>query len=246
MVPFDEPRVLWLKNWGHNSEDTCMAGSNSGSERGEVARRSTPTHRERLSRFADKRRRGQRGAVMVEAALVLPVMVLIVMGIIEFGFAFASSATTSGASRSGARLGAAAYATAAPTLPAQQIAVDKMAATVSADLIGLTSATPVGMTVYEVNPASTSGEPYGGFPGDNLAGGCTTSCFRYTWQNDTMTYVSGSWPDPDACGTELDSIGVFLQVDHEYISGVVGDQVYIDGHTVMRLEPLPSDQCAGE
>ena len=53
------------------------------------------------------RQRGQQGAVLVEAALVLPIMILVVMGIIEFGFAFASSTTTTGSSRSGARLGAA-------------------------------------------------------------------------------------------------------------------------------------------
>lgn len=191
--------------------------------------------------------RGQRGAVLVEAALVLPVMILVVMGIIEFGFAFASSTTTTGASRSGARLGAAAYATAG-TIPAnQRTAADQIAATVSADLVGLTSAEPVGMTIYRADSASSDGAPIGGFPDDGMVGGCTTDCFRYLWDSATeqMKYDSGGWPDPDACGMNLDSIGVYVQAKHDYITGMIGDHVYVDGQTIMRLEPLPSDQCSG-
>lgn len=189
--------------------------------------------------------RSQRGAVMVEAAIVLPVMILVVMGIIEFGFAFASATTATGASRSGARLGAAAYATSGTIAANQRAAADQMAATVTGDLVGLTSADPVGMLVYRVNPSSTSGEPAGGFPAHDMVGGCTSDCFRYKWDGTKMVYLSGGWADPDACGMVLDSIGVYIQVKHHYITGIIGDHVYVNGHTVMRLEPLPSSQCSG-
>ncbi len=203
--------------------------------------------RTRLGRFVASRAsaRCQRGAVMVEAALVVPVIVLLVMGIIEFGFAFGSATTATGASRSGSRLAAAAYATSGTIAANQQAAADQIADTVAADLNGLTSADPVGMVIYRADPGSTSGEPVGGFPADDLIGGCTQDCFRYEWDGTTMSYVSGSWPDPDACGLTLDSIGVYVQAKHYYITGMIGDHIYVDGHTVMRLEPLPSDQCAG-
>lgn len=189
--------------------------------------------------------RGQQGAVLVEAALVLPVMILVVMGIIEFGFAFASSTTSTGSSRSGARLGAAAYATAG-TIPAnQQAAADQIADTVSADLVGLTSADPVGMLIYRVDKSSNDGAPVGGFPVDNNLTTCTTDCIRYEWDGTEMAYASGAWPSPDACGMELDSIGVYVLAKHNYITGMIGDHVYVHGVTVMRLEPLPSDQCSG-
>lgn len=193
-----------------------------------------------------QRARGQQGAVLVEAALVLPVMILVVMGIIEFGFAFASSTTTTGSSRSGARLGAAAYATAG-TIPAnQQAAADQIADTVSADLVGLTSAEPVGMLIYRVDKTSSEGAPIGGFPTDDgISTGCTTDCFRYEWDGTKMDWTSGGWANPDACGMELDSIGVYVKAKHNYITGMIGDHVYVDGETVMRLEPLPSDQCSG-
>lgn len=192
------------------------------------------------------RQRGQQGAVLVEAALVLPIMILVVMGIIEFGFAFASSTTTTGSSRSGARLGAAAYATSGTIESNQRAAADQIADTVSADLVGLTSAEPVGMLIYRADKTSTDGAPVGGFPTDDgVASGCSTDCFRYTWDGTKMAYDSGGWPDPDACGLELDSIGVYVKARHDYITGMVGDHVYVDGETVMRLEPLPSDQCSG-
>lgn len=182
---------------------------------------------------------------MVEAAIVLPVMVLVVMGIIEFGFAFGSSSTANGASRSGSRLAAAAYATSGTISANQKAAADQIADTVGADLVGLTSADPVGVVIYRADPTSTSGEPEGGFPADDLIGGCSSDCYRYEWDGDEMVYKSGNWPNPDACGLELDSIGVYVQAKHNYITGIIGSHVYVDGHTVMRLEPLPSDQCSG-
>jgi hypothetical protein len=49
---------------------------------------------------------------------------------------------------------------------------------------------------------------------------------------------------PLACGATIDSIGVYVQARHTYISGILGSTRDVDGHTVMRLEPLPADQCS--
>jgi hypothetical protein len=182
---------------------------------------------------------------MVEAAIVLPILVVVVMGIIELGFAFASASTANGSSRSGARLAAAAYATSGTITENQQTAADQIAATVAADLKNLTSAEPIGMTIYRADALSTEGAPVGGFPADGMAGGCSSDCYRYEWDGDSMEHVGGTWPNPDACGMELDSIGVFVQVRHDYLTGFVGESVYLEGHTIMRLEPLPSDECGG-
>jgi hypothetical protein len=78
-----------------------------------------------------------------------------------------------------------------------------------------------------------------------MAGGCTSSCIRYSWNKNTQTFTktSGSWTNADACGTAVDSIGVYVQAKHHYISGILGKTRNVDGHTVMRLEPLPADQC---
>ncbi|MGH9157333.1 MAG: TadE/TadG family type IV pilus assembly protein [Acidimicrobiales bacterium] len=49
-------------------------------------------------------RRDQRGAAMVEFALVLPLLVMLVFGIIEFGRGYNAKITVTAAAREGARL----------------------------------------------------------------------------------------------------------------------------------------------
>jgi hypothetical protein len=187
----------------------------------------------------------ERGAALIEAAFVIPVLVVIVLGIMEFGLVFASTSTATQASRSGTRVAAVQYAAAGTTSQAQRTATDSIAAAVSADLKGLGGATPVGIAIYKVDPASTSGLPVGGNPGANLVGGCTDRCVRYTWNGTTLAYSSGSWTDPDACGATIDSIGVYVQANHRYVTGLLGSTRTVTGKTVMRLEPLSTDQCTG-
>ena len=52
--------------------------------------------------------RHQRGAAMVEAAIVTPLLLLLVFGIIEFGFLYKDALTVGIGSRAGARVGSAA------------------------------------------------------------------------------------------------------------------------------------------
>lgn len=183
---------------------------------------------------------------MVEAALVLPVMVGIVVGILEFGLLFTSYSTTGASTRSGARIAATRYA---PALAADKLTeANTIALATAADLQVLNNAEPVGMVIYKVNPSSSDGAPYGGFPAANMNGGCTSSCIRYAWNSSTkkMVRTSGTWTNPDGCGVTVDSIGVFVQTRHSYITKLFGATRHVDGHTVMRIEPLPTDQCSGE
>lgn len=183
---------------------------------------------------------------MVEAALILPVIVLLILGIMEFGLLFTSYSTTTAASRSGARLAATAYSQAGTSTTAQDSAAVQIAAATAADLEVLNNAEPLGMVIYKVNTSSTDGAPIGGFPGPNMTGGCTSSCIKFSYDASTQTFTktSGSWTNADACGTVVDSIGVYVQARHTYISGILGSTRDVDGHTVMRLEPLPADQCS--
>jgi len=174
-------------------------------------------------------------------------MVLLVLGIMEFGLLFTSYSTTTAASRSGARLAATAYSQAGGAPVAQQAAATQISLATAADLEVLNNAEPIGMAIYKVNPASTDGAPVGGFPGANMSGGCTTDCIRFEWNSatDTFTRTSGAWTNPQACTVSaIDSVGVYVEARHDYISGILGRTRNVSGHTVMRLEPLPADQCA--
>ena len=107
---------------------------------------------------------------------------------------------------------------------------DRIAAATAADLEVLNNAEPLGMVIYKVNTSSTDGAPIGGFPGPNMTGGCTSSCikFSYNASNQTFTKTSGSWTNADACGTVVDSIGVYVQARHTYISGILGSTRDVD------------------
>ena len=50
-----------------------------------------------------KRKAGDRGAVMVEFAIILPILLMLVMGIIEFGRAYNTQISMQAAAREGAR-----------------------------------------------------------------------------------------------------------------------------------------------
>ena len=193
---------------------------------------------------------------MVEAAIILPVLMVFLLGIIEFGLVYATGTTATGASRSGARLVAATFGpttgnlhNATNTGPA-----DDVAKAVSADLTALTSATPIGMVVYAVDTTNTDGRPVGGFPAKtNSMSGCATKCIRYMWNDSTkqMTYQSGSLTATDfnVCNANpvanpLGNVGVWVLIRHSYLTKLIGTYNYVDGKTIMRIEPVPTDQCA--
>ena len=51
-----------------------------------------------------KRRRGERGAALVEFALAVPLLLVVIAGIVDFGFAFQRYEVITNAAREGARM----------------------------------------------------------------------------------------------------------------------------------------------
>lgn len=187
-----------------------------------------------------RRARGDRGAVLVEAAIAFPVIMLIILGTIEAGFYFSSQSTTTTSTRDGAR-----YATAFYAVKADKVAVgSEIKAEVEGDLEALSGrGTPVQMWIYK---ATASGDPTGGLS-------CTANCLRYTWNPTTEVFdyepgTSHVWSTVDACITSgnptLDEVGVMVEVAHRLLSGAFGTgQRTVRERTVLRLEPLPTSQC---
>jgi hypothetical protein len=182
--------------------------------------------------FRGRRVSGDRGAALVEAAIILPFLALLVFGIVELGFLLRSATIVSSASRSGARLAAAQYAGAQD--PASQATViDNVRQTVEKDLQSRGSTdTPKQLWIFK---ADTNGNPP---PGDFSS--CNTDCFVLIWNTGSNAFdpPSGSWAVPDGCGKVIDSVGVWLLVEHVPLgfSSVLGT-INIKEKTVMRLEP---------
>lgn len=186
--------------------------------------------------------RGDEGAALVEGAIVIPVLIAITLAVIEFGMLFSSVSTTTSASRDGARYATTFYAT-----RADKIAVgNDIRAVVEHDLKALTNqGRPQQLWIYKATP---SGMPTGGVE-------CTADCLRYTWSEIDGEFVfqpgtSSVWTNVDACFDSatrtIDEVGVMVEVRHNLLTGVIGsgDRVLRE-RTVLRLEPLPTNQCPG-
>jgi hypothetical protein len=190
-----------------------------------------------------ERRRRDGGAALVEAALVVPIVILIVLAVFELGMMFKSATVANTATRAGARLASSTYAL-APTTggtadnPNKRGVADLVASAVTEVLRDRQSGdTPQELRIFR---AQANGTPVGG---DFTA--CATDCHRYAWNGTSWVHQGGSWDTPDACGSTLHSVGVYVTVRHEAQNGVIPLRRTLDEVTVMRLEPRPGNQCTG-
>ncbi len=190
---------------------------------------------------APRRARGDDGAAMVEAAIVMPLLMLLVFGIIEWGLAFLTATSTNSAARSGART--------ASALTLNTTYADQARLAVESNLSGaIPFATPLEMWVYEVPYTNPVGSPY---PSGQTSWVCGTNCIKYTWNPATGHFENpqGAWPAASmvVCGVppdQFDSVGIYLKVRHNFVTNFFGSSKIIAEHTIMRLEPQPADSCA--
>lgn len=183
--------------------------------------------------------RRDRGVALIEGAIVFPLLMALTFGIIEFGLLFSTHSTSLSAAQAGARRGAAEV----PLNINPIVAYDTVAAETAEALGALTGlGTPQRLLVYR---AQADGAPVGGFDGP-----CTTDCRSYTWDGSGFVYASGAWASPDAClpgfGSDTDPIdvlGVYVEIEHDLVTGFFFDKATVTDHTTAQLEPLPREDC---
>lgn len=178
-----------------------------------------------------RRQRDRSGAVLVEAAIVLPLLIVLVLGIVEYSIAFNKSATVANASRAGART--------ASALPKDTAYSVKAADAVSAALTALGSDAPQEVWIYKVANGSND-DPIGSF-------GSCSDCVGYAWDSSADKFNTASplggnaWTaaEQNACvdTTHPDRIGVYVKAKHVYLSGIFGSERTLEHRTVVRLEP---------
>jgi Flp pilus assembly protein TadG len=184
------------------------------------------------------RRERERGAVLVETAIILPVVIMITFGLIEFSSAYQSAAIASSSARSAART-----ASAEAKLPT--FATDAAAAAATA-LKTIPASEPVEMWVYKANL-----QGYPGLDGNTSFATCTTKCIKYQWVQGTRSFNTTSptgsgWlaSDQEACNvSQWDSVGVFIKLRHKYLTRLFGSTIDLTDHAVFRLEPAPTQLC---
>ena len=199
-----------------------------------------------------RRRASQRGAVAVETALVTPVLLVVLLGIVELPMLVRDYVAVTSAARTGARV-AASEPGCTPSLatgvicpgadpaPFGQLAanaVDRNGSALPAESIRY-------ILVYKANAQ--------GYPGalSSMPTSCAgiSSCLAYTWNAATGAFVrsGGSWSRAtvNACfPSNVDSVGVQVVADHEFLSGLLGTSMTMSEHAVMSFEPLKVGTCA--
>jgi Flp pilus assembly protein TadG len=198
----------------------------------------------------------ERGAVAVEAALVMPLILVVLLGIVEVSLLIRDHVAVTSAVRVGSRI-ASASADAGPGVcetgadaPPCTAASSPALAQLAADAIQRAgSAMPADsidhILVYKANAQ--------GFPGSDgnttMPASCSgfTNCVRFTW-NDTANafrFAGGAWDSKsiNACVNESDTLGVAMQATHAGVTGIFGGSIGLSDRSVMRFEPLSEDSC---
>ncbi len=180
------------------------------------------------------RRRGQRGAVAVEAALITPVLILLLFGIIEFGMLFKDYLGVTSASRAGVRIASAEPRDGGAT--GYKFAEDA-AAQVLREGSALQDANIQEIWVYK---AQSTGYPVGG---DKTFAACSTCVkFHVNATTGALSRYSSTWPASaqNACPDTAtrDAIGVYVQYSHPAVTGLIFEDWILKDYTVMNLEPF--------
>jgi hypothetical protein len=193
--------------------------------------------------------------VAVETALVTPVLLIVLLGIVELPMLIRDYVAVTSAARTGARVAAAApdagscvpNAADVTSCPANgspnfvQLAADAVARNGSA----LSPESIQYILVYKANAA--------GYPGalTSMATSCAgiPSCVAFKWSPTTQSfrYSSGTWDSRtvNACfPSNIDSVGVQVVADHQFLSGLLGSTLTMSDHAVMTFEPLKAGACA--
>jgi hypothetical protein len=197
-------------------------------------------------------RRSERGAVIVEAAIIVPLLVMLTFGCIEFGLAFRDSASIAASTRSGARIASADPGVdCTPALcgtPNSDGFWDAARNGVNDALKDLTHSVPLELIVFKADP--TTGKPWGGVTYDNCS-----YCYVYShWSasSKSFSYVAdtghsawtGAQQKTDVCAGTVDAIGIYVKAKHSFLTGLFGTSTTYDHVTVMRLEPAGSNLCS--
>jgi Flp pilus assembly pilin Flp len=177
-----------------------------------------------------KRRRGESGAVAVEAALVTGLLVLIVIGAFEYGMAFRSWFGLVASSREGARVGA----SVGPVTDADCRIVEAAAAALSST----SDNEVVRVRVFQYDPVN--GTETGSFnsyrpvdpdtPDDAILRCVNWWQEFYTWDETTR----------ENTGEDRDWLGVEVEYLHSWITGLLwwDGQVQWSNQAIMRVEPV--------
>lgn len=200
--------------------------------------------------------RDERGAIAVEAALVLPLLVALLFGIVELSMLVKDQIAIASATRVGARMASAAAGGGPGTCPT---GVTPLPVCVPANTPALAQAAAdaiqnsgMSMPKNSIDYILVFKANSNGYPGTltSMPTSCSgvTNCVKFTWYDSLgkFKYASGTWVSTtiNACLNTSDMVGIYMHATHTWVSGLFGSSVGLDDSAVSRFEPLDSQTCA--
>ncbi len=171
-----------------------------------------------------------RGATLVEAAIVLPIFFLLVFGLLEFGFGFKDWLSINHAAREGARVSVAA----ADDVRADQLALEALEKGLAGDML----ASVAFVTIAHGEETDPDGPRSNKYVPDLADPDCGWDpCPNIDINPGFEAMVN--WP-PSVRDVEMpsvDRVKVSIEFRHDYLTGFIGDSVTWTATKVMRIEP---------
>jgi hypothetical protein len=181
-----------------------------------------------------RRGREQRGAALIEAAIIVPLLMLLTFGAIEMGIGFSEKGGLESAARAGARK-AATLTNVVDNVNNNDIGIE-VANSVNAALDGSAIPPLDHLFVYKNSVSSPVTV--------NAPGDCSTDCVMFTPDGSGKHFdvgsATGSWPNSDrnGCGTTPDLVTVKIIGHFTFLSGLIGTSpVTLTATTSLQFEP---------
>lgn len=197
-----------------------------------------------MTRLRRARAEGERGAALVEFAMVALILILLAAGAYDFGVGWRTGLAVNEGARAGARVGSsqgakveadfALLSSAKAALDSSGV-LDEVTRVVIYRANGSDGKVPTPCTNSNAGTCNIlSGAQLRALP-DSSSGainssGCVTNSIRRSWCPTTRKDVQ----------IEADYLGVWIQLEHPYTFDLIGDSVTIEREAVMRLEPQES------
>lgn len=201
-----------------------------------------------------RRGRDDRGAALLEAALVTPLFLLLVFGVFEFGLMYRDVLSSSDAAANGARRGA----VIGPRITASGFNADFEIIREVRNSLGSIPVDYIDrIVIFEAGPPGAGGAlaqvPHACKVMDSQPGVCNV----YDAANAFLAVEQGvnDYFDCDAGGrscawlptsrsngptpTDIDYLGVWIRIQRPYITGIFGDVFTFEHASVVRLEAGP-------
>ena len=168
--------------------------------------------------------RRERGATLVEAAVVFPLLFLVLFALVEFGMAFKNSLSVGHGAREATRAGA----TFGNDVHANLLVLREVEKVM--DPVGIA----LGLQVRIYDPETSAGDTYT-FQ-DGFAGGCNWSPCP---DPDSLAYTTPSWlpASRDVSAPFTDRIGVRVIYTHRWITGLFASTSNFTKDVNFQIEP---------